>query len=229
MADADDDEWAVHALGAQRRQFSLASLLLFVTLVAAMLGAVPPAWGEQRSPLSRWSGTATRLTSVSGAPPVSLKITPSSTGRQFTVRPCRDAANRIIGVGPTATLNPPNNDGGGNPAYFAGMPQYSGVAALIMDFGPDGRFICSGTLLPDRRSILTAAHCVSNGAGTDNPLITTAYFYGGDDPNLRVPFNVASTAVDVSNYFVHPLYTGEVIDQGPMGASATYQAPPYSR
>jgi len=124
-----------------------------------------------------------------------------------------EAANRIIGVGPTATLNPPNNDGGGDPAYFAAMPQYSGVAALIMDYGPGGRFICSGTLLPDRRSILTAAHCVSDGAGTDNPLVTTAYFYGGDDPNLRVPFNAASTAVTVSDYFVHPLYTGEVIDQ----------------
>ncbi len=34
-------------------------------------------------------------TSVSGAPPVSLKITPSSTGRQFTARPCRDAMASI--------------------------------------------------------------------------------------------------------------------------------------
>ena len=63
-------------------------------------------------------------------------------------------------------------------ALLAPMPQYSGVVPLIMDYGAGGAFICSGTLLPDRRSILTAAHCVSDGAGSAGPLSTTAYFYG---------------------------------------------------
>ena len=92
------------------------------------------------------------------------------------------------------------------------MPQYSGVVSLIMNYAT-GSFICSGTLLPDRRSILTAAHCVSDGAGTAGPLSTTAYFYGGSDPDTFVPFDPLSTAVGVSQYFVHQDYTGQVIDQ----------------
>jgi len=115
------------------------------------------------------------------------------------------ASNRIVGVNSTATLA-----GGGDPRYFAAMPQYSGVAALIMDYGNNNLFICSGTLLPDRRSILTAAHCVSDGSA-DRPLATTAWFYGGDNPDTVVPFN--TTPVAVSNYFVNALYTGEVIDE----------------
>lgn len=90
------------------------------------------------------------------------------------------------------------------------MPQYSGVVALIMDFGAEGRFICSGTLLPDRRSILTAAHCVTN-AALANPLSTTAYFYGGAN-DIRVPTDLSSTPVAISQYFVNSLYTGDVVD-----------------
>jgi hypothetical protein len=116
------------------------------------------------------------------------------------------AQSVIVGAGSTATIA-----GGGNPAYLASMPQYSGTVALIMDYGPGGRFICSGTLLPDRRSILTAAHCVSDGGG-GRPNSTTAYFYGGPDPDTVVPGNPEATAVTVSDYFVHAGYSGEVID-----------------
>lgn len=115
------------------------------------------------------------------------------------------ATNYLIGQTSTATLA-----GGGDPRYFASMPQYSGVAALIMDYGAGGSFICSGSLLPDRRSILTAAHCVTPSAGL---VSTTAYFYGGSNPDTVVPFNALSTAVSVSNVFVNPAYTGSVIDQ----------------
>lgn len=116
------------------------------------------------------------------------------------------ASSRIVGVTSTATAA-----GGGNPIYNAPMPQYSGVVSLIMDYGAAGLFICSGTLLPDRRSILTAAHCVSDGTSA-RPVATTAYFYGGPDPDTVVPLNPVSTAVNVSQYFVNPLYTGDVID-----------------
>src|SRR5262245_16153479 len=55
----------------------------------------------------------------------------------------------IVGQTSTATVA-----GNGDPRYFAPMPQYSGVVDLIMDF-QNGSFLCSGSLLSDRRSILT--------------------------------------------------------------------------
>ncbi len=116
------------------------------------------------------------------------------------------ARNNVVGQTSTATLA-----GGGDPRYFAPMPQYSGVAALIMNYAA-GSFICSGTLLPDRRSVLTAAHCVNPDASTGPLLSTTAYFYGGPNPDTVVPTSPSSTAVAVSNVFMHPSYTGQVVD-----------------
>lgn len=116
------------------------------------------------------------------------------------------AQTTIVGVTSTATAA-----GGGDSRYFAAMPQYNGVVSLIMEYA-GGAFICSGTLLADRRSILTAAHCVSDGAGSANPLQTTAYFYGGPNPDTVVPRNPVSTAIGISNYYVNAGYTGEVID-----------------
>lgn len=117
------------------------------------------------------------------------------------------ATSTIVGGTSTATAA-----GGGNPIYFAQMPKYSGVVALIMDYGSLGRFICTGTLLPDRQSILTAAHCVTNGPTLDKPLSTTAYFYGGSDPDTIVPTSAASTPVSVVKYVVNSAYSGNVID-----------------
>ena len=117
------------------------------------------------------------------------------------------AASTIVGQTSTATLA-----GGGNPIYFAN-PSYNGVVSLIMDEGAAGKFICSGTLLSDRRSILTAGHCVSHGAGTDNPISTTAYFTPATNPDSVTYLDPASTAISVSQYFVNSSYTGEVIDQ----------------
>lgn len=117
------------------------------------------------------------------------------------------AQSTIVAVNSTATAA-----GGGDSRYFARQPEHSGVVALIMNYGSAGSFICSGTLLADRRSVLTAAHCVSDGAGTGNPLSTTAYFYGGANADLVVPFSPLATAVGVSDYFVHGAYTGEVVD-----------------
>lgn len=116
------------------------------------------------------------------------------------------ARSLIVGTTSTATLA-----GGGNPVYFPAMPQFSGTVALLLDYGT-AVYVCSGALLPDRRSILTAAHCVSDGTAA-RPRATTAYFYGGSNPDTIVPGNAAATAITVSDYFVHEAYTGEVIDQ----------------
>lgn len=117
------------------------------------------------------------------------------------------AQSRIVGTGSTGTAA-----AAGLPIYNPVRPQQNGVVALIINRS-DGSFICSGSLLPDRRSILTAAHCVSDGAGSPNPISTTAFFYGGPDADLVVPNNAASTGIAVTNFFVNPNYTGEVIDQ----------------
>jgi hypothetical protein len=116
------------------------------------------------------------------------------------------ARSLIVGTTSTATLA-----GGGDPVYFPAMPEFSGTVALVLDYGT-ARYVCSGALLPDRRSILTAAHCVSDGTAA-RPLATTAYFYGGSNPDIVVPGSPTATARVVNDYFVHEAYTGEVIDQ----------------
>jgi len=124
-------------------------------------------------------------------------------------------------IGQTATGTPPVPPStrigpGGDPIYMPDPARHSGTVTLIMNYGAGGAFICSGSLMSDRRSIVTAGHCVSGGGGTpDAGLVsTTAYFWDyatqGDE---RVPFNPAATAVDVTDYFVHGDYTGEVVDQ----------------
>jgi len=126
----------------------------------------------------------------------------------------------VVGQTSTATVA-----GGGNPIYLATQPKYSGVVALIMDEGAAGKFICSGALLSDRRSILTAGHCVSGGAGTANPISTTAYFWD-QSSDIVVPQNPIATAVSVSNYYVDGLYTGQVIDQNDIAVLRLADAAP---
>lgn len=121
------------------------------------------------------------------------------------------ATSNIVGVNPTATVA-----GGGDSRYIPTDPKYAGVVAIIMDYGPGvGAFICSGTLLPDRRSILTAAHCVTNGPTLARPLTTTVYFspvpVAGDVPITSIGNPAYQRSV--VRYNVQPAYTGEVIDQ----------------
>lgn len=116
------------------------------------------------------------------------------------------ANSTIVGVTSTATAA-----GGGDPRYFAPRSQYSGVATIITDYGSAGAFICSGTLLPNQRSILTAAHCVSDGT-TARPLSTSVYFYTGSNPD-NVTWNAPTFSYGVTHYHVHSAYTGNVIDQ----------------
>lgn len=157
------------------------------------------------------SALALAAGSVSIAQATPSSVSGSYNGIQWT------ASQMLTGTTNTQTGGPITN--GGDPIYWPSFPRDSGVVHLLMDYGAGGQFICSGTLLSDRQSILTAAHCVSDGAGTANPLSTTIYFQpvGGVSPGTRIqtggiPNGGAETRL-VTNYFVHPLYTGQVIDQ----------------
>lgn len=123
------------------------------------------------------------------------------------------ATSRIIGASDLGTGSASNQ--AGDPLYNANS-SYNGAVGMLMQTN-NGNFVCSGTLLNDRRSIATAAHCVSNGAGTALPLSTTIFFQpenGMLDPATSIyasPEGVVE--IEVSDYFVNPDYTGEVIDQ----------------
>ena len=114
------------------------------------------------------------------------------------------AQSMLVGVTSTATIG-----GGGNAIYQPSYPTGAGMVALISTF-TDRSYICSGTLMNDRQSILTAAHCVTGAGGL--PSSTTAYFYGGPDGDSVVYADAAATGVAASQYFVHPSYTGDVVD-----------------
>ena len=118
------------------------------------------------------------------------------------------ATSTIVGQTSTGTVAT-----GGNPIYLPNAAKHNGVVTLIMDKGAAGSFICSGSLMGDRRSIVTAGHCVSDGAGTDNPIKTTAYFWDNALGETVPALDPNATAIDVTQYFVHSEYTGEVIDQ----------------
>lgn len=114
------------------------------------------------------------------------------------------AVSEIVGQTSTATVA-----AGGDPIYIPPKPQYSGVVGILMNYGASGAFVCSGSLL-NARSVLTAAHCVTIfGRAPDS---TTVFFYGGPD-DISVYAGPPAIGVGVSFYHVHPLYTGQVVDQ----------------
>jgi Trypsin len=128
-------------------------------------------------------------------------VSGSSNGLSWT------AENRVVGVTSTAT-----QAGGGNPLYFAPASQSSGIVSIIINTA-QGNFICSGTLLNDRRSIATAAHCVTNGSRAVSATAATVYFNGNNTPDSIVHTDPTSTGIGVKIFTVNNDYTGEVIDQ----------------
>ena len=84
--------------------------------------------------------------SVSGAQSLQRTVSGvSASGVQW------QAQSMLVGVTSTATIA-----GLGDAIYQPSYPAAGGVVALILNF-PSGSFICSGTLMSDRQSILTAA------------------------------------------------------------------------
>jgi hypothetical protein len=175
--------------------------ILTLALMASSIVSVPALAAESLS------GLAPQFSSLPASiGPAVRTQTGSSNGFNWL------AQSRIIGQTPTSDVPATAaGTGGGDPIYFPGANK-SGTVALIMDYGGGSRFICSGSVIGGGMSIATAGHCVSGGAGTANPLRTTAYFFNGD-PNQRTPFQVGGVAIDVTRYMVNPEYTGEVIDQ----------------
>jgi hypothetical protein len=113
----------------------------------------------------------------------------------------------------------------GETPYTGSMPAYSGTVGLLMNGS-----VCSGTLLNDRRTILTAAHCV---AGTDgkqdvaNDGVTVFFRNPGSGPDVQFYYGGPGyTTVGSSNIFVHESYTGAVIDHNDIALVRLSEAAP---
>ncbi|HEU4968506.1 PEPxxWA-CTERM sorting domain-containing protein [Sphingomonas sp.] len=135
------------------------------------------------------------------------------------------AQSNIVGQTSTGTVA-----SGGNPIYLApNNAGYSGVVGLLMTYQDGSQFVCSGSLMNNRQSIVTAGHCVSDGAANDvfghsKGLIRTQAIFVGDAANaadatyytiaggMAVP-NAGTVAIDIKRIDVNQNYTGEVIDQ----------------
>ena len=129
------------------------------------------------------------------------------------------AAHEIVGQTSTATIA-----GGGNALYMAPKPAYSGAVGILMNYGAAGSFVCSGSLI-GAQSVLTAAHCVSDGT-TARPISTTVFFYGGAADPAVYAGGAGITQIGVSNIFVNPLYTGQVVDQNDIAVLKLSEAAP---
>ncbi len=134
-----------------------------------------------------------------------------------------NVAREIVGQTSTATVV-----AGGNPLYIPPRPQYNSTVGIRMDYGGGQVFVCSGTLV-NATSVVTAAHCVSDGTRA-RPLSTTVFFTNrADDPNVYA----GGPGIDqrsVASIAVNPLYSGEVVDQNDIAVLRLSQAAPsYAR
>nr|WP_239024493.1 PEPxxWA-CTERM sorting domain-containing protein [Sphingomonas corticis] len=124
------------------------------------------------------------------------------------------ATSKIVGQTSTGTVA-----SGGSPLYLAtNKAGYSGSVGMLMTYSNGAQFVCSGTLLSDRRSVLTAGHCVSDGGGQKAAnLVRTQVIFADDALSLAdtsiYSLPAGTTSIDVARYYVNSKYTGEVIDQ----------------
>jgi len=82
---------------------------------------------------------------------------------------------------------------------------YDGVGSIFIERA-DGNFICSGALFGGGAYMLTAAHCLTDGTGKIITNQTTSVFFTPGQPAATREFIVSN------QFYVSPLYTGEVID-----------------
>ena len=178
----------------------------FSVIATAMIVASPALAIEAFEPAPNVAGISANAAKQLGAIQPVKMASGSKNGMSWS------AVSRVIGQTATSDVLAPSNTIGGGNAIYKPSANKSGTVALIMEYSNGDRFICSGSVMADGRSIATAAHCVSDGAGTANPVKTTVHFYNGN-PDERAVNPGASETRSVTAYFVHPEYTGEVIDQ----------------
>lgn len=90
------------------------------------------------------------------------------------------------------------------PVHGVPRPFYAGVPGLIVDFADGTSGICTGSLLADGVSILTAAHCLADRTGALEATGVQAVFFPNDGGS---PVLASSESL-----FIHPSYTGSVFD-----------------
>ena len=179
----------------------------FSVIATAMIVASPALAIEAFEPAPNVAGlSANAAKQLSAIQPVKM-ASGSKNGMSWS------AVSRVIGQTATSDVLAPSNTIGGGNAIYKPSANKSGTVALIMEYSNGSAFICSGSVMADGRSIATAAHCVSDGAGTANPVKTTVHFFNGNPDQRAVGVGNTSETRTVTAYFVHPEYTGEVIDQ----------------
>ena len=79
---------------------------------------------------------------------------------------------------------------------------YEGIGALFLT-KTNGTFICSTTLMLGGQYMLTAAHCLTNGSNTINTSSVLGVMWNSSG---------GREVLAADSWYVHPQYTGEVID-----------------
>lgn len=84
-------------------------------------------------------------------------------------------------------------------------PAYNGVGSVRITSNL-GTFICTGSLLPDGQTVLTAAHCLTGDIGVVTAVSVNFY-----------PVNSTAVVMNASSWTANPNYSGEVIDENDVG------------
>ena len=108
------------------------------------------------------------------------------------------------------------------PRYNAGTQRYAGVVRIFMKDAAGTYGSCSGSLLWDRQTILTAAHCVSKTDGTARATQVDVRFRGAT--NLSTSDVVLANSA--STISIMPGYSGSVIENRDIAVIRLNQAPP---